>query len=47
MRYLRFEIDEVMGADMTVEFRFVDEIALTPRGKRRATVRDIPELGQV
>ena len=43
MRYLRFEIDKVIGAGMTVEFRFVDEIALTPSGKRRVTVRDIPE----
>lgn len=43
MRYLRSEIDKVVGAAMTVEFRFVDEIALTPSGKRRVTVREIPE----
>lgn len=47
MRYLRFEIDKVIGAGMTVEFRFVDEIALTPSGKRRVTVRDIPEPTRV
>jgi phenylacetate-CoA ligase len=47
MRYLRFEIDKVVGAGMMVEFRFVDEIALTPSSKRRATVRDIPERAAV
>jgi phenylacetate-CoA ligase len=47
MRYLRFEIDKVVGAGMNVEFHFVDKIALSPSGKRRVTVRDIPEPNDV
>ncbi len=43
MRYLQFEIDKVVGASMNVEFQFVNEIALTPSGKRRVTVREIPQ----
>jgi phenylacetate-CoA ligase len=41
MAYLRSAIDKVIGSQMNVEFRFVDEIPLTPSGKRRVAVREI------
>ena len=37
--YLRTAMDKVVGRDMTVEFRMVDDIPLTPSGKRRVAVR--------
>lgn len=38
---LRSTIHQVVGTEMKVEFRFVDEIPLTPSGKRRVAVREI------
>jgi phenylacetate-CoA ligase len=39
--YLRSAIDKVVGSEMKVEFRIVDDIPLTPSGKRRVAVREI------
>ena len=41
LAFMRSAIDKVVGTDMKVEFRFVDEIPLTPSGKRRVAVREI------
>lgn len=41
--YLRGEIVRVAGTAMTAEFRLVDHIPLTPSGKRRVTVYDVPQ----
>lgn len=40
--FLRREIARVAGDAMIVEFQFVDAVPLTPTGKRRVTIYDVP-----
>lgn len=41
--YLRREIARVAGEAVAVEIRFVDNIPLTPSGKRRVTIYEVPQ----
>jgi phenylacetate-CoA ligase len=42
LELMRTEIQKVCGKAMNVEFKFVDEIPLTPSGKRRMVISKVP-----
>lgn len=42
LAYIRREVVKVLGASITLDCRFVDDIPLTPSGKRRVTICELP-----
>jgi len=42
LAYIRREVAKVLGASITLDCRFVDDIPLTPSGKRRVTICELP-----
>ena len=42
LELMKSEIQKACGVEMEIEFSFVDEIPLTPSGKRMVTISKVP-----